>query len=99
VPAQSTVPAGHAHCPFLQRRLPLQISEQRPQWVVSACKFAHVPPHCAKPGAAQRTAHVPSLQKGALGGHRLPQAPQFPLLDVRSTQKPRPLKGPNAHCA
>lgn len=42
--------------------------------------------------------HVASEHRGAPAGHRMPQAPQFPLLCWRSTQRPRPINAPLAHC-
>jgi hypothetical protein len=96
VPSQSTVPGGQPHSPDWQVRLPPQASKQRPQFCLFDCRSTQTPPHCEKPAAAQRTAHVPALQMGAEGGQAFPQAPQFPLFESRFTHVPIPLR-PMAH--
>jgi hypothetical protein len=92
VPAQFTVPAGQAQAPSLHTRLLPQICEQSPQFSLLFCRSTHVGgvPHEVNPDAEQRTAQVPSLQTGSAPVHRVPHAPQFPLLDERSTQLPTP---------
>jgi hypothetical protein len=57
-------------------------------------RSTHDAPHWVNPEAAQRTAHVPSLQMGASAAHRFPQAPQFALLDARFSQFPAPERPP-----
>jgi hypothetical protein len=97
MPAQLTVPDGHAQLPFWQIRFAPHVAKQSPQLVLLFWRSTHWPPHCVKPEAAQRMAHVPSLQTGALPPHRFPHIPQFVLLDARSTQLPGPARRP-AHC-
>jgi hypothetical protein len=80
VPAQFTVPDGQVHAPPLHTRLLPQICEQIPQLVLSVRRSAQELPHWVYPGAVHRTAQVPALHTGVLGGHRLPHAPQFALL-------------------
>jgi hypothetical protein len=96
VPAQLSVPVGQVHWLFWQIRLPPHDSKQSPQFCLFEVRSTHEAPHCDSPAAAHRTAHVPALQMGAEGGHRLPHAPQFALLDVRSTQTPSPMR-PTVH--
>lgn len=90
VPAQSTVPAGHAQEPLLQTRFEPQTSEQRPQCALSLERSTHWAPHWVNPEAAHRTAHTPSLQIGSAPPQRVPQAPQLSSFDDRFTQFPRP---------
>jgi hypothetical protein len=97
VPAQLDVPVGQEHWLFWQTRLPPHASKQSPQLALFEVRSTQEPPHCDKPLAAQRTAQVPALQMGAVGGQTLPQPPQFALLDVVSTQVVRPLR-PMGHC-
>jgi hypothetical protein len=94
VPAQFTVPAGQVHIASSQMRLPPQVSEQRPQWSLFDARSTHDAPHWVNPDAAQRTAHVPSLQIGASAVHPLPHAPQFALLEARFSQSPAPERPP-----
>jgi hypothetical protein len=96
-PLQLTVPVGHVHCEFWQTRSPPQLSPQRPQFCLFELRSTHEAPHRTYPEAAQRTAQVPALQVGAVAGQELPQDPQLPLFDSRSTQLPSPLR-PTAHC-
>jgi len=97
VPAQLTVPVGQVHAPFVQTRLLPQICEQRPQLSLLLCRSTHWVPHCVKPEAEQRTAHVPSLQMGSAPVHAVAHAPQLRSFEERSTQFPTPPFRP-AHC-
>jgi hypothetical protein len=96
VPAQLEVPVGQVHWLFSQTRLPPQASKQRPQLALFEVKSTQVPPHCDRPLAAHRTAHVPLLQTGAVGGQTLPHAPQFALFEVVSTHVLTPRR-PTGH--
>jgi hypothetical protein len=92
VPAQLDVPLGQVHWLFWQTRLPPHASKQSPQLALFEVRSTQVPPHCDRPLAAQRTAHVPALQMGAVGGQTFPHAPQFALFDEVSTQVFNPLR-------
>jgi len=73
--------------------------EQRPQLSLLFCRLTHTGgiPHDVKPEAAQRTAHVPSLQTGSAPVQAFSHEPQFRSFDKRSTQLPTPPFLP-AHC-
>jgi hypothetical protein len=55
-PLQSVVPAGHAHEPPLQTRLPEQICPQKPQSFFSVCRSTQLLPQRARP-LPQLTTH------------------------------------------
>jgi hypothetical protein len=101
VPAQLTVPVGHEHTPAMHARLLPQMSEQSPQFCLSVCRSTQVAaapvPHCEKPDAVHRMAHVPSLHTGFAPVQAVPHAPQSTRLDCRFWQLPAPIRPP-AHC-
>ncbi len=85
VPLQLVVPGGHAHSPLSHTRLPAQICAQNPQFLLSLVRSTHVLPHRLSPLVHVMT-QAPPAHRGAVGGHRVPHAPQFVSLVSRSTQ-------------
>jgi hypothetical protein len=74
-PLQSTVPVGQAQLLLMHTRLPAQICPQKPQLVLSFCRFTHALPHLARP-CAQLTLHAP-FEHTSPPMQRLPHEPQL----------------------
>ena len=97
VPAQSVYGGAQVHVLFTQVRLPPQFAPQKPQFPLLLVRSTQLLPHCAWPERHVMT-HVPMEHRGVAPGQRNPHVLQFVLLCWRSTQRPRPMNAPPAHC-